>query len=194
MRADALRRRAVLVTQARRLFAEHGGDLGLEMVAAASEVGIATLYRNFGSREGLLVAVVLDTLADIHAAVERAGERAEGDPWGAWSALVRDLVAMEMGALTDALGRASRQGYLAETVEPQQRALGEVEGILTRLQDIGVVRDDLTALEVVAAVATITRPQPAAIREAAPGVVDHLVEAFLAWSRAEAGAGTVGVP
>lgn len=189
MRADALRRRATLVSQARRLFAARGGDIGLEAVAAASGVGIATLYRNFPSRESLLVAVVLDILADIRAAVGRAGERGAQDPWEAWSGLVRDLVAMDVGALTDALGRASREGYLAQAVEPQQQALEEVEQLLCRLQDAGTVREDLSALEVVVAVATITRPQPQAIREAAPDAVGHLVEAFLAWSRAAGGAG-----
>lgn len=45
------------------------------------------------------------------------------------------------------------------------------------------VRKGITALGVVVAVATMTRPQVAAIREVAPDVPGQLGEAYLVWSR-----------
>ena len=68
MRADAAKRRQLIVQEARRLFAAHGSDVALEAVAEAAGVGIATLYRNFDSRAALADEVALAILADMRAA------------------------------------------------------------------------------------------------------------------------------
>src|SRR5580704_3005668 len=47
LRADAARNRAAIVTVARAVFAEHGLEAPLEVIAARAGVGIATLYRRF---------------------------------------------------------------------------------------------------------------------------------------------------
>lgn len=54
MRADALERRKKLLAQARHVFARQGRTVALDVIADAAGVGIATLYRNFASREELL--------------------------------------------------------------------------------------------------------------------------------------------
>jgi AcrR family transcriptional regulator len=56
LRADARRNRDRLLTAATEAFAEHGEDVALETIAARAGVGIGTLYRNFPSREALVVA------------------------------------------------------------------------------------------------------------------------------------------
>ena len=66
LRADAVRNRERLVAAARERFS--GGDeaVSLESVARAADVGIATLYRHFPTREVLVEAVYrseLDALA-----------------------------------------------------------------------------------------------------------------------------------
>jgi AcrR family transcriptional regulator len=59
LRADAARNRARLLEAAERLIAEHGAScLTMEAVAAAASVGKGTVFRRFGDRTGLLLALL----------------------------------------------------------------------------------------------------------------------------------------
>ncbi|MGW7238106.1 TetR/AcrR family transcriptional regulator [Streptomyces sp. NPDC054804] len=59
LRADAARNRARLLEAAGRLIAEHGvAGVTMEAVAAAAEVGKGTVFRRFGDRTGLLMALL----------------------------------------------------------------------------------------------------------------------------------------
>ncbi|MDI9829752.1 MULTISPECIES: TetR/AcrR family transcriptional regulator [unclassified Streptomyces] len=59
LRADAARNRARLLEAASRLIAEHGAaGVTMEAVAAAAGVGKGTVFRRFGDRTGLLLALL----------------------------------------------------------------------------------------------------------------------------------------
>ncbi|MDN3026923.1 TetR/AcrR family transcriptional regulator [Streptomyces sp. S.PB5] len=59
LRADAARNRARLLEAAARLIAEHGAaGVTMEAVAAAAQVGKGTVFRRFGDRTGLLMALL----------------------------------------------------------------------------------------------------------------------------------------
>ncbi|MGW1596318.1 TetR/AcrR family transcriptional regulator [Streptomyces sp. NPDC002343] len=59
LRADAARNRARLLEAAARLIAEHGvAGVTMEAVAAAADVGKGTVFRRFGDRSGLLMALL----------------------------------------------------------------------------------------------------------------------------------------
>ncbi|MFF4351022.1 TetR/AcrR family transcriptional regulator [Streptomyces sp. NPDC001530] len=59
LRADAARNRARLLEAAARLVEEHGVDkVTMEAVAAAASVGKGTVFRRFGDRTGLLMALL----------------------------------------------------------------------------------------------------------------------------------------
>ncbi|MEU7319168.1 TetR/AcrR family transcriptional regulator [Streptomyces griseoviridis] len=59
LRADAARNRARLLEAAARLVAEHGAaGVTMEAVAAAARVGKGTVFRRFGDRTGLLMALL----------------------------------------------------------------------------------------------------------------------------------------
>ncbi|MFJ2606400.1 TetR/AcrR family transcriptional regulator [Streptomyces sp. NPDC091279] len=59
LRADAARNRARLLEAAARLIAEHGAaGVTMEAVAAAANVGKGTVFRRFGDRTGLLMALL----------------------------------------------------------------------------------------------------------------------------------------
>lgn len=186
MRADAARRRQNIITHAKHVFAQRGGDVALEAVAAASGVGIATLYRNFPSRDELFRAVVQDTVDKIIEAVEGARGVLAADPAAAWKDLLSSLTAMELGALTDGLALqagSARNLEATPLAKVQQPAVEALNGVLAELKRHRAVRADLNALDVIVAVATITRPQVSPIRGAAPGVPAQLAEAYLLWSR-----------
>src|SRR5262245_12624265 len=51
LRADATRNRLAILTAARQVFAEQGLRAPLEEIARRADVGIATLYRRFPTRE-----------------------------------------------------------------------------------------------------------------------------------------------
>jgi len=186
MRADAARRREALVREARRLFAENGSDVALEAVADGAGVGIATLYRNFESRAALVEEVGLAILADLDSATAQAAEALPRDPGHAWRAYVDQLVALDLGALTAALSPDLAGALHGPVPDAQQRALAAVESLLVGVRAAGLVPSDLGALELVVAVGIVTRPQPEAVRLAAPHLVDRLVDVLLAGLLAQA--------
>ncbi|HEY1178265.1 MAG TPA: helix-turn-helix domain-containing protein [Phytomonospora sp.] len=58
-RADAARNRAAILAAAGRLFAEHGVEtVSMDAVAAEAGVGKGTLFRRFGDKAGLAVALL----------------------------------------------------------------------------------------------------------------------------------------
>lgn len=187
MRADAARRRQRIITHAAHVFAERGGDVALEAVAEASGVGIATLYRNFASREELVGAVVQDMVEKVITAVNEARRALDADPAAAWQNLLSRLTSMELGALTDRFALQAGSGQESDATpvaKVQQPAVEALDEVLAELKRRGAIRETLTALDVIVAVATITRPLVSPIHEAAPDVAAQLAEAYLLWSRA----------
>ncbi|MFE9680053.1 TetR/AcrR family transcriptional regulator [Streptomyces sp. NPDC002701] len=69
LRADAARNRARLLDAATRLVAEHGAaGVTMEAVAAAASVGKGTVFRRFGDRTGLLMALLDHSAKQLQAA------------------------------------------------------------------------------------------------------------------------------
>jgi AcrR family transcriptional regulator len=62
LRADAARNRDKVLAAAERLFAEHGPScVSMDAVAAEAGVGKGTLFRGFGDRAGLVLALLTET-------------------------------------------------------------------------------------------------------------------------------------
>lgn len=71
-RADAARNRARILDTARRLFAERGVEaVTMDEIAAAAEVGKGTLFRRFGDRAGLALALLDDAERDLQERILR---------------------------------------------------------------------------------------------------------------------------
>ncbi|WP_067456580.1 TetR/AcrR family transcriptional regulator [Actinomadura macra] len=69
-RADAARNRAKVLAAAARLFAEHGVEsVSMDAVAAAAGVGKGTLFRRFGDKAGLAVALLDDRERELQDAI-----------------------------------------------------------------------------------------------------------------------------
>ena len=80
MRADARRNRELLVSAARKVFAEHGSGVSMEAIAKHAGVGIGTLYRHFPNRFDIVEAVYRDDVEEL----VRAAEQTEAlEPWEA---------------------------------------------------------------------------------------------------------------
>lgn len=88
LRADAARNRDAIVVAARQLFAERGLDAPMDEIARRADVGNATLYRRFPTREELVEAVFLERMTDHVVAVDLALQ--DPDAWaGIRSYLIR---------------------------------------------------------------------------------------------------------
>ena len=175
MRSDAARRREAIVRAARKLFAAHGSTVALDAVAEAAGVGIATLYRNFGSRSELIDVVVMAVLADIRAVASAAAEATESGEEGAWARFVDDLVGLDIGALTEALSPTIGDALAADIREAQDQALADVARVLEAARARGEVDDTLTPIELVLAVGILSRPQTSTVAALAPDLGARLV-------------------
>jgi AcrR family transcriptional regulator len=90
LRADAARNVAQI--RAAAIAAFHGRGLGtpLEEIAAAAGVSKATIYNRFGSRQGLIDAVIDELVGgEMRTIVNRA--RQPGDPWERLATYITDL-------------------------------------------------------------------------------------------------------
>lgn len=69
-RADAARNRALVLAAAALLFREHGvAAVSMDQVAAAAGVGKGTLFRRFGDKAGLAVALLDEQERELQAAI-----------------------------------------------------------------------------------------------------------------------------
>jgi AcrR family transcriptional regulator len=73
-RADARANRARLIDAAHEVFRERGIDAEMKEIADRAGVGVGTVYRNFPSKDDLIVAIAREMMEHIRAATESAME------------------------------------------------------------------------------------------------------------------------
>ena len=72
MRADARENRERILEAARAVFAAEGLNVAMREIARRAEVGPATLYRHFPTKEALALEAFADQMNACHTVVERA--------------------------------------------------------------------------------------------------------------------------
>lgn len=142
LRADAASNRERILDAARIVFGRDGVAAPLTTVSDEAGVGIATLYRRFPDRAGLVAEAFAGALAQYEASTGRA--LASADPWDAFAGLVTGMGEIE----------AHNRGFthLIQSEALPLRGLGgdraagyrAVAEVLRRGQAAGVLRDDLT--------------------------------------------------
>ncbi|NBE97233.1 helix-turn-helix transcriptional regulator [Nonomuraea sp. KC401] len=152
MRADARRNRDRLLAEARTAFLDHGTDASLEDIAARAGVGVGTLYRHFPTREALLEELLRERFDALTAGAQGlAGHPSPREALIAWTldfvqttTVYRGLTAAVTATLNDP---CSALHASCETMR------GAGTALLTRAQEAGEVRGDITPLEFLALVA-----------------------------------------
>jgi AcrR family transcriptional regulator len=147
LRADARQNRARLITAATEAFAEKGADAPLEDIARRAGVGIGTLYRHFPNRLDLQAAVFR---TQVRVVCEQGDELLETDQpaqaFAAWARTLAGYLVTKRGlsrALIDAVGVES------ELITSCWITMRETtERLLQNAQQAGVVRSDVTAMDV----------------------------------------------
>jgi len=133
LRADAMDNRNRVLQAARSLFSERGLDVPMREVARHAEVGPATVYRRFPTKQALIDAAFTDELTSCRRIVQDGC--ADLDPWQGFCSVIEGLSVLNvrnqgfvdafMSANPEAVmfsqHRASLLQLLAELAERAQR-------------------------------------------------------------------------
>jgi AcrR family transcriptional regulator len=154
-RADARRNYEKVLTAAREAFAEGGESTALEEIARRAGVGIGTLYRHFPNRQALLEAVYVGEVEEI---CRSAAELDQADPWEAledWFERFIGYMATKQALAAELLNYLDRDNELFKVCRTSLWAAGEP--LLTRAQEAGVVRPDVSIGDVIPMVMGIAK-------------------------------------
>ena len=159
-RADARRNYEKVLAAAREGFAEGGESTALEEIARRAGVGIGTLYRHFPNRQALLEALYVDEVEEL---CRSAADLDGADPWEAlngWFERFIGYLATKRALAHELLNYLDQDASLFQVCRESLFSAGEP--LLTRAQEAGVVRPDVTFAEVIQMVVGIGKI-PAAV-------------------------------
>jgi AcrR family transcriptional regulator len=142
---SAEEKRARLLAAAGEVFAEEGVDAPMPAIAAAAGAGVASVYRQFPSKQDLLAALVVERLDDVQGAADAALAGSDG-AWPALTALLWTLAERQAG--DDVLGAA--MATVSEHAAVQRALAGTTEALgrlLAAAQAAGRLRADATTLD-----------------------------------------------
>jgi len=145
LRADAQRNHDRIIAAAGEIFAEHGLEASMDEIARRANVGAATLYRRFPSKQELLHAILDARLAELEPPIAHAA--AAADAWEGLLAGVRALLAAQARnvALVQALAQAGELPTLKR--ELRDRVFEPLCGVFARAQACGQIRADIDPCE-----------------------------------------------
>jgi AcrR family transcriptional regulator len=147
LRRDAQERRGKLIAAAQSEFAAQGVDASLEKIARRAGVSIGTLYRHFPTRLDLLMAAFRPRVEEFLDGAARAMEM--DDPWHGFVYYLENLFAMQVGdrGFNDFLSRRFTDS--AETERIHDEMCQQIKDVLTRAQEAGEARPDITQADIV---------------------------------------------
>jgi len=146
-RRDAQERRDKLLAAAQREFAARGVDASLEKIARDAGVAIGTLYRHFPTRLDLLMAAFKPRLQEFLDGAAKALEM--DDPWEGFVCYLENLFGVQAGdrGFNDFLSRRFPDN--ADTEHIHDQMCRQIEDVLTRAQEAGEARPDITQADIV---------------------------------------------
>jgi AcrR family transcriptional regulator len=142
LRSDARDNRERILDAARAVFAAEGLDVPMRRIARTAQVGPATLYRHFPTKQDLVTSAFTDRMRACYAVVDEG--LAAPDPWRGLCRVVErlcELQARDRGFT--AAFMASYPGAIDFT-EDRGRALHSLAELARRAKDDGSLRQDFT--------------------------------------------------
>ncbi|MEU7599228.1 helix-turn-helix domain-containing protein [Streptomyces sp. NPDC039022] len=140
LRSDARDNRERILAVARTTFAEQGLDVAMREIARRAEVGPATLYRHFPTKEALVTEAFREQMTACTAIVDEA--LADPDPWRGFCLVIEAVCAMQArdrgftAAFVSAFPRA------IDFAADRERALDKVAELARRAKAGGKLRPD----------------------------------------------------
>ncbi|MDO8731109.1 MAG: helix-turn-helix domain-containing protein [Actinomycetota bacterium] len=179
LRRDAELNRRKILDAAREVFAERGVEAPLDEVARHAEVGIATLYRRFPTRDDLIVAAFQEKMEAWADAVEDA--LSQPDPCIAFPAYIRHICDMQAAdrGFTDVL--SMRFPMAPEIEAARDRGHDGFLELMQRTQVAGGLRSDFQAEDFVfllMATAGVINAAGAVAPAARRRVISYFLQAF----------------
>jgi AcrR family transcriptional regulator len=174
LRADARRNHEQVLAAAREAFVEGGAGVPLEDVARRAGVGIATLYRRFGDREGLLRAVVMAALEDSRAAAEAALESADegADGLEALARYMHAVLDMRVSAVVPlALDRLDLED--PEILPVREASAAALERLIQTAHDDGSLPRQVGFADIGTLLVRLSRPLPGRVPTALDDELAH---------------------
>lgn len=185
MRSDARRRREKIIDSACVLLAKHGQQIKLDEVAANAGVGIATLYRNFPTRNALIHDCVLRMCDAVEDHVDRAIAEMQ-IPGTDIEQVLRDLIPMTIPMGVNVLVPtlvAPPEELLPEKLRlARHRFVGKVYGMLDGARHKGLIHYSVSNADVLMGLVRIYQPPPLDFTSDEDGDdrnVDAIVDIFL---------------
>ncbi|WP_424189574.1 TetR/AcrR family transcriptional regulator [Actinokineospora sp. G85] len=145
-RSDARDNRERILLVARAAFAAEGLDVPIREVARRAEVGVATVYRHFRTKEALLTAAFADRMALCSAVVEKG--LAAPDPWAGFCLVVEEVMAMHAVDRGFARAFTSRQTHAPDFAAERDRSLRLLLELVRRAKDAGALRQDFVVEDI----------------------------------------------
>jgi AcrR family transcriptional regulator len=179
LRADALRNRRRVLDAAAEAFAAGGLDVGVAEIARRAGVGAGTIFRRFPCKEDLVCAIVEERIDQLVALAEEGLE--DDDPGEAFRRFVIAGIELQVRdrGFFDAV--VSRIGADPRLREARNRMLDVSDRLLSRAQEAGAIRGDLSTMDVpvlmcavAATPSTLLAVQPEIWRRYACVVLDGL--------------------
>lgn len=149
LRADAARNRQTLLAAATQAFATSDTEPSMRAIARAADVGLATLYRHFPTREALVDAVYQDQVQRLTAgARDLLDAHPPAEALRRWMDLFGDWLATKHG-MVDTL-RAMIEAGDIPLAHTREALLAAVTTMLVAGRTAGDLRDDVDAEDVTA--------------------------------------------
>lgn len=145
LRADAARNRARVIGAATEAFASEGIDVPMEVIAKRAEVGVATIYRQFPTKESLFAAIVQKEMHDV---MEFARELANAKDAGAALCEFISRVLETVASKRDLAEALEDSGAKAKSPELQELWRATLAPLVQRAKQAGAVRTDVELDEI----------------------------------------------
>ncbi|MGI5287944.1 TetR/AcrR family transcriptional regulator [Nonomuraea polychroma] len=153
--AEAARNDLRLLQAAHEVFTTQGFDAPVSAIAKQAGVGMGSLYRRYRTKEELLQRLCLIAMERVVEAAEAA--LAEEDPWAGLELYVRTCVALRSGALAPVAGTIEVTEDMWRT---SRKATELADRLISRAHEAGVLRGDVTMLDVSLLIEQFSRPAP----------------------------------
>ncbi|MBB5867270.1 AcrR family transcriptional regulator [Allocatelliglobosispora scoriae] len=150
LRSDASDNRERILAVARAAFAAEGLDVPIREIARRAQVGVATVYRRFPTKEALLAEAFAEQMAMCSGVVEEG--LAAADPWRGFRLVIEKLMAVH--ALDRGFSRAftsrlpAGADYFAADRDRTMRMLLE---LVRRAKGAGALRADFVLEDIILA-------------------------------------------
>ena len=167
LRADAERNLRRVLDAAREVFAEHGLDAPVTLIAERANVGVATIFRRFPTKDDLLAALLTQRGEQLIAAADRALEHEDaGDGFRELAEFITDAQISDRG-FCDAIGtELFARADLQQLVDGVRTRLVK---LIARAQTAGALRPEVTAEDVLFVLYGVARTG-LMVEHAAPGL------------------------